>query len=484
MALPSAYGEESPEALRRRADVLLDEMMLGGVDTASAGPQTGSYTGNGADHGPDHGPDYPIGSGADHWTPAAEVGLEYDGSGHSDYGPNGLSGTNGGGSEFDAPPSARSNAPDANGYHAPPGAQASPPAAGNSPAAPNTGARLISAEQRYAQLAGGQSGAQSGSEPAAEPTRTQTAAELPTPAQPRPQEWRAEPSAAAWPPAGADDPALSGGMYGGMSGSMSGSVQPGANSAVRRQGPSLASTMSVGVRGANRSNLLPRNNEIDATAAQQEINDLLGALGKALPPGNEAAERSRHLLNKAQTLLQSDPTRTAEVDYYLQQVRRIVQRARQTQQWSSLYHRRLNLYLGAWLLLSALIVAAAALYAAPLADWLNQTFDLPDWWMVMQQGPLLLAGAFAGSLGASLSALWHVQRHAGREYGYFDRKYGLRGLLLPPLGLLLGLLLAVVWAGVYLAVGLDPVLYAWAVAAPAVLAFLIGFSQQWLYGAR
>lgn len=242
--------------------------------------------------------------------------------------------------------------------------------------------------------------------------------------------------------------------------------------------------MSVGGRAANRSNLLPRNTEIDAEAVQQEINELLRAVATGLPAGNEAVERSRHLLNKAQTLLQSDPTRTAEVDYYLQQVRRIVQRTRQTQQWSSLYRQRLTVYLWAWLLLSALIVAAVALYAAPLADWLNQVIDLPDWWLVVQQGPVLLAGTFAGSLGASLSALLHMQRHGRREFGYFDRKYGLRGLLLPLLGLFFGLLLAGVWSFVYLLAGIDPVLYTWAVAAPAVLAALVGFVQQWLYGAR
>jgi hypothetical protein len=256
------------------------------------------------------------------------------------------------------------------------------------------------------------------------------------------------------------------------------------NPAVRRQSPSLASTMSVGVRAANRSNLLPRNHEIDAEAAQQEINELLRAVATGLPASNEAVERSRHLLNKAQTLLQSDPTRTAEVDYYLQQVRRIVQRTRQTQQWSSLYRKRLTLYLWAWLLLSLLIVAAAALYAGPLTEWLNTLVNLPDWWLVVQQAPVLLASAFAGSLGASLSALLHMQRHGRREFGYFDRKYGLRGLLLPLLGLFLGLLLAGVWSAIYLVAGIDPVLYNWAIAAPAVLAALVGFGQQWLYGAR
>lgn len=261
-------------------------------------------------------------------------------------------------------------------------------------------------------------------------------------------------------------------------------AQPALNSAVRRQSPSLASTMSVNMRGANRSNLLPRNNEIDANSVQQEINDLLRAVATVLPAGNEAVERSRHLLSKAQTLLQSDPTRTAEVDYYLQQVRRIVQRTHQTQQWSSVYRRHLTNYLWAWLLLSVLFVAAAFVYAGPLADWFNQTVDLPDWWLVLQQGPLWLAGAFAGSLGASLSAILHMQRHGRREFGYFDRKYGLRGLLLPPLGLFLGFLLALLWSGIYLAAGLDPVSATWAIAAPAAVALLVGFAQQWLYGAR
>jgi len=242
--------------------------------------------------------------------------------------------------------------------------------------------------------------------------------------------------------------------------------------------------MSVGIRGANRSNLLPRNNEIDANAAQQEINDLLRAVGTVLPAGNEAVERSRHLLNKAQTLLQSDPTRTAEVDYYLQQVRRIVQRTRQTQQWSSLYRQRLTIYLWAWLLLSILIAAGAVLFAGPLADWFNQVIDLPEWWLVVQQGPLLLAAAFAGSLGASLSALLHMQRQGRREFGYFDRKYGLRGLLLPLLGLFLGSLLALAWSGVYLVASFDPIPYPWAIAAPAAVALLVGLAQQWLYGAR
>ena len=72
-------------------------------------------------------------------------------------------------------------------------------------------------------------------------------------------------------------------------------------------------------------------------------------------------ERSRHLLQKAQSILQSDPSRSAEVDYYLQQVRRIVQRTRQTAAWSNVYRNRLNVYLGGWILLGLVVLSGVIL---------------------------------------------------------------------------------------------------------------------------
>ena len=73
-----AYGDESPEALRRRADVLLDEMMLGGIDTGAVGPQIGgTAAGNG--------------NGVTHWPATDEVALDYDGASYASAptGPNG-----------------------------------------------------------------------------------------------------------------------------------------------------------------------------------------------------------------------------------------------------------------------------------------------------------------------------------------------------------------------------------------------------------
>ncbi len=459
-----AYGDESPEALRRRADVLLDEMMLGGIDTGAAGPQTSGMVGGN-------------GNGLTHWPSADEIALDYDGASYAptSNGPNGSYG----GDASDA--SDASAGPDRGvGF------------VGGDAVLPSrvAGSRLISAEDRYAQLAGAQPGGEAAAVPPVEPALPNSgpnsipiSGTAPATSQAPAASNAASNSASA--AAYQDD--VSGRMGEAafaFGSSMAGTGGSMGNAAVRRQSPSLASQMAVGVRAANRSNLLPRSNEIDADTVQQEINDLLRAVATSLPPGNEAVERSRHLLSKAQTLLQSDPTRTAEVDYYLQQVRRIVQRTRQTAQWSSLYQKRLTVYLWAWLLLAGMIVAVVTLYAGATAEFVTQLVDAPDLDMILQQAPVVLAGAFAGAFGAALSALLGMQQRSRREHGYFDRKYGLRGLLLPLLGLFFGLLLAVLAAVVYSLAAIDPSAHTWAIAVPAVLALIVGFGQQWMYGAR
>lgn len=253
--------------------------------------------------------------------------------------------------------------------------------------------------------------------------------------------------------------------------------------AVRRQSASYASTMTVGPRANLRSTLLPRSVETDTATAEQEIHALLGEISAALPVGHEAAERSRHLLNKAENILQSDPTRTAEVDYYLQQVRRIVQRTRQAHTWSALYQRRLTIYLAAWIALSVVVLAGRYVLQGELLAFLEDIFwtSVDSIWV--QFAPMIIGAIAAGSLGSAMSVLLNMQRHAAQEYGYFDRKYGLRGLLLPLLGSVFGLVLALIWAAICYVAGLDGA-NVWIASIPAVAAFLLGFGQEWLYGAR
>jgi ElaB/YqjD/DUF883 family membrane-anchored ribosome-binding protein len=252
---------------------------------------------------------------------------------------------------------------------------------------------------------------------------------------------------------------------------------------VRRQSTSLANSMTVGGRLSARSLLLPRELETDIEKTQQEIQALLAEITTALPATHEAAERSRHLLNKAQHILEENPSRTAEVDYYLQQVRRIVQRTRQMQNDSALYRRRLTIYLSSWVVLAALVLIARYWMQSELLEALEMLFWRSEEAIWVQFVPMLIGAIFAGALGAALGALYTMQRHAAREYGYFDRKYGLRGLILPLLGGVFGTVLAILWAAVCIFVGLDEN-QVWIGAAPAVLAFAFGLIQEWLYGVR
>lgn len=255
------------------------------------------------------------------------------------------------------------------------------------------------------------------------------------------------------------------------------------NSAVRRQSASLASSMTVGARASARSTLLPREVEIDADTAAQEIHALNAEIAASLPIGHEAAERGRHLLSKAQHILDSDPSRSAEVEYYIQQVRRIVQRTRQMHNDSSLYRNRLILYLMAWAALALTGVAARYLLQGELVALLEAFFWVGSDSIWVQFGPMVIGAFFAGALGAAISVLLNMRRHGAREHGYFDRKYGLRGLLLPILGAVFGVLIALVWAAVCYFTRMDG-LDIWVGSLPALFAFLVGFSQEWLYGAR
>lgn len=413
---PPASADESAAALRRRADALLDEMMLNGVDIAAGEGGNGAVA------------LYPVSDAS------ADPGYAngFTENGHHRHKPVDDSRAHspspalaaGRPAAIDTPPAeqgATTSVSTASAWPTSADALFTP----LPDAAPRTDARLVPAEERY-------------------PRAT-------APAAPLANEY-AQPDNVP-------------------------------SSAVRRQSASLASTMTVGGRANLRSSLLPRALETDVDTSAQEIMALSSEISATLPVGHEAAERGRHLLNKAQNILQSDPSRTAEVDYYLQQVRRIVQRTRQTHTYSAIYHRRLLIYLTAWVALSLAALAARYLLEAELLAFLEDLFWTGRDALWVQAGPMAIGAFFAGALGGALSVLLNMQRHAAQEYGYFDRKYGLRGLTLPLLGALFGVLLALVWAAVGYFLVLD-LANLWIGALPALTAFFVGFGQEWLYGAR
>lgn len=234
---------------------------------------------------------------------------------------------------------------------------------------------------------------------------------------------------------------------------------------------------------ATRTNLLPRISEVDATALLREIDEMRTEIGDVVPPTHEWSVRSRHLLDKAESILRHHPERTAEVEYYLNQVRSIRDRVRQTYRWSQIYYRQLRLYLGAWIAFSALALAGALLYRQTLAELYTFFTGAPSNGFAAQSFAFWLAAPLAGALGGSLGALINMRRYRHLDHGFLDRKYSLRGLLLPIMALIAGLIFYAPFA--LAAHFLTPSgIAAWALAlTPALLAFLYGFFQERLYGA-
>ncbi len=235
---------------------------------------------------------------------------------------------------------------------------------------------------------------------------------------------------------------------------------------------------------SKRSNLLPRMSTADARTIQQEMGMLQSAIEEVLPAGHESRERSQHLLQKAHAILQRDPNRSAEVDYYLQQVRTIVQRVQETAHWSNLYHRRLRTYLLGWVVLSVLVILGRFLYESQLLAW-SSAFSQGGGQSLFAYNLLTgISAFFAGALGGAVGAFLNMYSHAHREHGFFDRKYGLRGLILPLIGAGVGLLLCLIFGIGYYLLGVEPSEQLLLGLLPAFLALIFGALQEYLYGVR
>jgi hypothetical protein len=241
--------------------------------------------------------------------------------------------------------------------------------------------------------------------------------------------------------------------------------------------------MNVGSTRSKYTSLLPRNAPWDAREMESEIGQLSAVIDRHLPIGYESSRRARYLLDKAAGILADDPDRSAEVDYYLGQVRAIVERVRQAVVWSNLYRRRLSLYLVGWVILSAAYLAAGLLYGSQLAEWFVSLFRLDPEGLLANHLVAAFFAGFAGSLGAAVGLLAGLGR-VGLNHSLVDRKFGLRGLVLPFIGFLAGLLLYALLAGAFWLTGVPAALLDWLTLLPAVLAFLFGLFQEALYGVR
>lgn len=507
---PTAPADESPDLLRWRADSLLDEMMLGGVDVSAADgsappmstdtrPQSSApaspdvYDADAHDNTHSNRPAYPERNGLDRYDPAGYQDHGVHDMGYSDVGSGPESeDVSPFEPEPDDPPSTLSSqysgldsyrsvldaAPTLDDDQELSGPGYGESAQGGGDSTPRRD-RLYSLEQEYETFRRNQS-SRIQPVPIQDPKPTPPApAAPPPPPRERPDEltqWANTPEKWEWQdfsaaPGEAPDPTR-------YLPPPESSLE---DSAVRQDQAQFVSAMSVMGGGKRRSTLLPRMSTLDVDAVNQEIATLHGELGNLLPVGHESSERARHLLDKAYSILQSDPTRSAEVEYYMQQVRTIVQRLRQARHWSDLYRDRLRMYLTGWIFLTSLVLLARYIFPGQLEGvglaLLNGSAAARHW-------PTFTATVAAGALGGAVGALYTMSQHIRSDYGLFDRKYGLRGLLLPIIPAVLGALIYLPIGFFYSLTGIDPALHLWADVLPMMAAFAFGFSQESLYGTR
>ncbi|MEZ4860668.1 MAG: hypothetical protein R3C14_05150 [Caldilineaceae bacterium] len=230
------------------------------------------------------------------------------------------------------------------------------------------------------------------------------------------------------------------------------------------------------------SNLLPRMSATKPQALQQEMVMLQSEIENVLPPGHESYERAQHLLQKAYAILQADPLRSAEVDYYLQQVRKIVERVQETVHWSTLYRNKLRTYLSAWILLSVIVLVTRYTYQGQLSITIAGWGGGPSRELFAYNVLTAFSTFFAGALGGAVGALANMRTQIKLEHGFFDRKYSLRGLILPLIGAVFGVVLCVILGLFYLLFHIDPAVSVLWNAIPALLAFGFGVTQEFIYG--
>jgi hypothetical protein len=238
------------------------------------------------------------------------------------------------------------------------------------------------------------------------------------------------------------------------------------------------------LRTGKRTNLLPRMSSVDTEALWREMEEMRTEIEAVMPAQHEWSVRSRHLLDKGETILRQSPDRTAEVEYYLNQVRGILARVRQSYIWSQLYMKRLNIYLWAWIAFATVAASGCFLYREALTGFFTLLTGLPADGFLMQMLPFWFGTMAVGALGGAVGARVNMIRHQSLEHGFFDRKYSLRGLLLPLLAAFAAMILFVPFALLAHFVPVSPLIALSLIGVAAVLAFLFGFFQEALYGTR
>ncbi|MEM7533531.1 MAG: hypothetical protein AAF639_15215 [Chloroflexota bacterium] len=243
-----------------------------------------------------------------------------------------------------------------------------------------------------------------------------------------------------------------------------------------------ANTMRNGPRVSKYSTLLPRMNKLNVRAVQKEMSELGKEIEQLTQKGYVMGNRATHLLEKAQAIVENDPERSAEVEYYMQQVRAIVGRAHHAYQGSQTYAKSLFRYLWGWFFLSVLVISARYLYGGQIEQILSSIAALASDGFILQHLTSFNVAIFAGTLGSAIGALYNIRTHRRQNNGIFDHKYSMRVLILPIIGAIIGVILYLPFGAGYAFTSINPATSLLPSTIPAVCTFLLGMSQEALFG--
>jgi hypothetical protein len=135
-------------------------------------------------------------------------------------------------------------------------------------------------------------------------------------------------------------------------------------------------------------------------------------------------------------------------------------------------------------LLSSIVLVACYLYQDLIENVVGVITALAMDSLLLQHLLAATATFFAGTFGGALGTLANLQHQNHLPHGFIDRKFGLRGLILPLLGGIVGLLCYIPIGLLFYLLGLNPSQNILLSLFPVLLAFIYGVSQESIYGTR
>lgn len=214
-----------------------------------------------------------------------------------------------------------------------------------------------------------------------------------------------------------------------------------------------------------------------------EIERLFNEVPRVLPNHSRLIDEAFQTLHTARTILLTAPERFPEAEYRINQVRALVTRYRQAEEWGRIYGSRILVYELVWLVALLGSFIALQLGQTRLVAWITGLIGPgADTTFTSVTVPFLTAliwGGIGGIVGALYSLWWHVA-----QLQDFDKRYTMWYLIQPIMGIVLGgLVFLIIGTGFLVLQGTVPT----AESArgiqmfPPLVAALGGFRQKFVY---